>query len=248
MTMHAALNRGSMAEKGEAFFYAEMPAAAGDAPALQLAPFGGNYGQRSGPNWIAIAIIVGLHVAALVALVKLDIISIQKPVVHNLTVIDLAEPAPPPMDKPKPEKVVEKIEPVVVTPVAVVQTLAPPPPPIQVTNTPPPPRPVVVAAPAPPTGPVSVNNLDERLLSGNPPKYPMESRRKKEQGTVVLRLVIGTDGRIQDISIAQSSGFDRLDQAALSAVRGWRWQPVIQNGAAVPVRGTLPIPFVLATK
>ena len=246
MTMHAALNRGSMADSGEAFSFANLSLV--EAPVSTPAIADGGYGHRSGPNWVAIAIIVGFHMAALLALVKLDIISVQKPKTSNLVVFDIAAPAPPPMEKPQPEKVVEKIVPEVITPVAVVQTLAPPPPPIQVTNTPPPPKQIVVAQAAPPAGPVAVTNLDEHLISGNPPKYPMESRRKKEQGTVVLRLVIGIDGRVQDISIAQSSGFDRLDTAALSAVRGWRWQPVLQAGNPVAVRGLLPIPFVIAGK
>jgi len=249
MTMHAALNRGSTENSGEAFFFVEMPDVGREPLALPTATVtSSNYGERSGPNWIAIAVILALHVAALIALVKLDIITVQKPKAHNLVVFDLTEPAPPPVDRTEPKKVVEKVEAQVVTPVAIVQPVAPPPPPVQVTNTPPPSRPVVAAPAPPPSGPVAVTNLDERLIAGSPPKYPIESRRKKEQGTVVLRLIIGSDGRIQDISIAQSSGFDRLDKAALGAVRNWRWQPVLQNGVAVVVRGLLPIPFVLAEK
>lgn len=242
MTMHAALNRGSTAGAGEVFFFAEMPEAAIETQAPTIA--GGGYGQRSGPNWLAIAIIVGLHVIALVALVKLDIISVQKPKVVNLKVFDIAELAPPPMEQPKPEKVVEKVEPVVVTPVSIVQTLAPPPPPIQVTTTPPPPMPVVApaspkAAPAPTQA--ASTDLIEHRISGKAPGYPYESRRNKEQGTVSLRVIIGTDGRIVQISIAKSSGFDRLDKAALNAVKDWRWEPN-PNGDG----GIISIPFVLA--
>ncbi|TAK08863.1 MAG: energy transducer TonB, partial [Rhizorhabdus sp.] len=85
----------------------------------------------------------------------------------------------------------------------------------------------------------------ERMIEGRPPRYPLESRRRKEQGTVLLRLLIGTDGRVAQISIAQSSGFERLDQAALQAARSWRWQPMIRDGQPVEVRGVMPIPFVL---
>jgi len=249
MTMHAAVNRGSMAENGGARFFASVPDVANDvAPLIRREPESRVFSDHQGPNWPAIVTIVGLHLALLFALIKLDVIHVQKPQVHNLTVFDLSEPAPPPMIKPEPVKVVEKVVPKVLAPVAMVQTLAPPPPPVQVTNTPPPPKVVVVAPPAGPPAPTVVSNLDERRISGNPPRYPMESRRKKEQGTVVLRLVIGTDGRIENIGVAQSSGFDRLDQAALDAVRGWRWQPILQNGSAIPVRGVLSIPFVIAGK
>jgi periplasmic protein TonB len=47
------------------------------------------------------------------------------------------------------------------------------------------------------------------------------------------------------VSVARSSGFDRLDKAALDAVRRWRWSPTLRDGAPVSVRGTVDIPFVL---
>ncbi|TYC81558.1 energy transducer TonB [Novosphingobium sp. BW1] len=86
-----------------------------------------------------------------------------------------------------------------------------------------------------------------RMLSGNPPSYPYESRRKKEQGTVRLHLLLGTDGRVETIGIASSSGFARLDKAALKAVKHWRWEPVVRNGKPVRIEGELEIPFVLNT-
>lgn len=73
----------------------------------------------------------------------------------------------------------------------------------------------------------------------------MESRRKREQGTVVLSLTLSVDGGVSVISVAQSSGFDRLDDAALRAVRKWRWAPTVRNGQPVMVRGQVEIPFVL---
>lgn len=201
------------------------------------------YGADRNPNWSMIIGIVALHVVTLTALVKFDVIHIaekKKPLVVEL----IAEPPAPPADKPKPEPVVvEKVQPVVVTPQPIVQTIAPPPP-ITVTTTPPPPKQVTVAAPQP-TGPVMVGNLDEKLLEGSPPRYPMESRRKHEQGTVVVRLLIGADGRVTDISVVQSSGFNRLDQAALQAIRTWRWQPTIRDGQPVEIRGLYSMPFTL---
>ena len=240
--MHATLDRDAGAE-GHALFFADLPDSQAKAPAAAVVERSA-YGADRVPNWPMIAAIVALHFVAFYALVTFDVIHIaekKKPLVVDL----IAEPPAPPADKPKPEPVVvEKVQPVVVTPPPIVQTLAPPPPPIAVTSVPPPPRPVAVAAP-PPAGPVTVGNLDERLLEGKPPRYPMESRRKHEQGTVVVRLLIGTDGRVAEISIAQSSGFARLDQAALQAIRGWRWQPVIRDGQPVEVRGLYTMPFTL---
>ena len=50
---------------------------------------------------------------------------------------------------------------------------------------------------------------------------------------------------MESLSIAQSSGFARLDNAARDAVRGWRWKPVMRDGQPVRVKGVVEIPFVL---
>lgn len=86
------------------------------------------------------------------------------------------------------------------------------------------------------------------MIAATPPRYPQESRRKREQGTVLLLVLLAADGRVADVSISQSSGFDRLDKAALAAVRHWRWSPTRRGGAAVMVRGLVEIPFILQTR
>lgn len=83
------------------------------------------------------------------------------------------------------------------------------------------------------------------MISGGPPSYPVESRRKREQGIVELLLIVGLDGRVEDISVSRSSGFHRLDKAAMHAVRKWRWSPTLRDGVAARVRGIVEIPFVL---
>ena len=83
------------------------------------------------------------------------------------------------------------------------------------------------------------------MVSGKPPRYPIESRRKREQGTVVLALTLGIDGTVESIAINRSSGHARLDTAAFDAVRGWRWQPTIRGRQPVRVRGIVEIPFIL---
>jgi len=94
---------------------------------------------------------------------------------------------------------------------------------------------------------VQATDLMARMVAGKPPRYPIESRRKHEEGTVLLSLVLGLDGSVQRISIARSSGFERLDKAALQAVRDWRWQPMMRNGAPITVQGVVPITFELPT-
>ncbi|EQB31940.1 energy transducer TonB, partial [Sphingobium ummariense] len=106
-----------------------------------------------------------------------------------------------------------------------------------------PPAPVV-APPAPPST-VQGGDLASQMVAGKPPRYPVESRRKREQGTVVLSLTLGLDGAVEAIGVSHSSGFRRLDDAALDAVRRWRWKPMMRDGQPVRVRGVVEIPFVL---
>jgi protein TonB len=55
------------------------------------------------------------------------------------------------------------------------------------------------------------------------PTYPPTSRRLGEEGTVRLKVLVDERGRPQDVQIAQSSGFARLDDAAKYAVRRWKF-------------------------
>lgn len=208
----------------------------------EAAPASSAYGANRKPNWPAIVAIAAAHALLLIALVKFDVITV-KPKARPLTVIDIAAPAPPPADeppapKPEPVEVVSQI----VTPPPVVTTSIVSPPPLAVT---PPPQKAAPPLPAPPAGPVAIGNLEERLLEGEMPRYPFESRRRKEEGTTMLRLLIGTDGRVVDVSIAQSCGYARLDEAILKAARKWRWQPMVRNGAPVEVRGVMPFTWKL---
>ena len=65
------------------------------------------------------------------------------------------------------------------------------------------------------------------------PVYPRTSQRLGEEGTVVIRLLVHTDGSVSDLSIKHSSSHSRLDRAALKAVKHWRYQPATKNGIAI---------------
>jgi periplasmic protein TonB len=70
--------------------------------------------------------------------------------------------------------------------------------------------------------------------AGNqPPEYPLESRRRGEQGTVVIRLRIDAEGKVLAAEIASSSGHARLDRAALSALLRWVYRPAVRGGIRV---------------
>lgn len=99
-------------------------------------------------------------------------------------------------------------------------------------------------APAPHSGPVIhkpwiVNSRDCT------PRYPLESRRNGEEGEVVARMVIDVDGRGSQLRVIQSSGFARLDEAALEQFRCLRFLPGRIDGVPSPMSYDAPIRFVL---
>lgn len=68
------------------------------------------------------------------------------------------------------------------------------------------------------------------------PEYPASAKRLKQQGTVVMLLLVDVDGRVSDARLDESSGFDVLDQAAIrEALRSWRYQPGMKQGVVQPV-------------
>ena len=76
--------------------------------------------------------------------------------------------------------------------------------------------------------------------------YPPMSRRRGETGRVVLRVLIGPDGRAQQAHIQRSSGFDRLDEWALRATMDRvRFVPGTRNGVPEAMWFNVPINFVL---
>ncbi|HSD75260.1 MAG TPA: TonB family protein [Steroidobacteraceae bacterium] len=77
------------------------------------------------------------------------------------------------------------------------------------------------------------------------PGYPSASRRLREQGLVVLRVLVDERGRAQQLSVHESSGHERLDHAALDAVARAAFKPYIANGLAQRVYVLIPIEFAL---
>ena len=76
-------------------------------------------------------------------------------------------------------------------------------------------------------------SADADYLNNPAPPYPRQSRRLGEEGWVVLRVLIGLQGTAEQAEIRTSSGYDRLDQAALETVQRWRYVPGKRNGTAV---------------
>jgi periplasmic protein TonB len=74
----------------------------------------------------------------------------------------------------------------------------------------------------------------------------MSSRHLAEEGALLLNILVGPDGHVRDAKVSHSSGFERLDQAALSeAKQHWRLRPATRNGAAFEQWLTLRVVFRL---
>lgn len=96
------------------------------------------------------------------------------------------------------------------------------------------------------TGPVSLAaELRMACPQRTPPPYPPLSRRLGEAGKVVLRVELDETGRVSAAQVVSSSGFDRLDAAALAAVRTWRCRPALRDGQAVRAVAVQPFDFTL---
>ena len=77
-----------------------------------------------------------------------------------------------------------------------------------------------------------------------PPIYPPEAVAKGIEGTVQVRALIGTDGKVKDATVLKSAS-PSLDQAALDAARRWVFKPEKQKGRAVETWAIIPLHFVL---
>ena len=83
-------------------------------------------------------------------------------------------------------------------------------------------------------------------LDGPPaPSYPQSARSRRQQGKVIVRVVISPTGQPSSIDVLQPSGFDVLDRAALDAVRRARFRPYAENGVALEALVDIPFDFVL---
>ena len=93
--------------------------------------------------------------------------------------------------------------------------------------------------------PVQLPSSDADYLQNPPPPYPSLSKRLNEQGKTIIKVLIGADGLPQRAEIVRSSGFERLDQAALVTVMRWRYVPGKRGGVAEAMWFNVPINWVL---
>jgi len=160
-----------------------------------------------------------------------------------------AKPEPPKVVEPRPEP--PKPEPAKPAPPAPEA----PPKPAQAPATAPAPIPEPVSKPAPPPAPPSppqkrngVSISAGYRCSNAFPPYPTMSIRNHEQGTVILQVLVKSDGTAGSVEVKSSSGYPRLDEAASKAVKNWRFVAAVIDGKAVDETYEVPVPFKLQSE
>jgi protein TonB len=88
-------------------------------------------------------------------------------------------------------------------------------------------------------------DFNVRYFSNPKPDYPPQSRRLREQGLVKLRVHVSEEGSTREVMLHTSSGYERLDNAALDAVRRWRFRPAQRAGTPVAGWVVVPVRFEL---
>ena len=209
-------------------------------------------------KFFIVALVLLLHAAALWALqagLLRRVVEVFVPVVLAPTAVEPPKlqttPMPPPA--PEPQKPLAR-QPQPAVPPAPMPLAVPdaPPAPNAPTGVVAPPAPLppvaapvaVAAPPAPPAPPrIELPISDAAYLNNPKPAYPRMSMQQGEQGRVVLNVVIGADGNPKKVEIHQSSGFERLDRAAMVAVMRWRVVPGKRGGVPETMPMLVPLNF-----
>jgi periplasmic protein TonB len=98
---------------------------------------------------------------------------------------------------------------------------------------------------AAPTDAISDANL--QVTRRVEPNYPPASRRAGEQGIVVFNVLVDPSGHPQEVKVQTSSGYDRLDQAAMDAIRHWTFTPAVRDSQKVAAWTRVRVKFQLQT-
>lgn len=103
-----------------------------------------------------------------------------------------------------------------------------------------------VVEPIKPVGPVTLSSeLSLACPQRTPPSYPLVSRRMREHGRVVLHVELNETGQITKVKIKESSGYKKLDEAGLAAIKTWQCDAAMRDGKAVPAVALQPFDFIL---
>ena len=218
-----------------------------------------SFSSRSG----VLLTIIGLHGALLAyAVVSANHVAITPPQIPPVLMAQLitpqvvdkpSPPAPsvpkpptpkPPVAKPTPPAKVAVKEPTP-TPVVASEQAAPATPTVAAAA-----PPAAASAPAAPATPapaaaVSAPRFSAAYLNNPPPTYPPLARRMGDEGRVMLRVYVTPEGTAGEVRVHTSSGSSLFDEAALAAVKQWRFVPARQGENPVAAWVQVPIVFKL---
>lgn len=216
------------------------------------ARFPGTDTQRSlvGPA-LRFLVVLGLHAALVVWLlhVRQDLPELRLPERVFVRLVEATAAAPETPPEPVIEQPPQPVAPAVRAP-------APVKPPVRRAvrdseSRPPPALPQALESrmPAPRAVPVVTEaRFDADYLNNPPPVYPVLSRRRGEQGKVLLLVQVSAQGTAERVEIHAGSGHARLDSAALEAVKRWRFVPARRGDAAVAASVVVPVVFRLGSE
>jgi periplasmic protein TonB len=217
------------------------------------------------PSYLLLGAVILLHIAGMVLLVNSKTTPPEIKPVAPMMVSLVSNPVPEPevvpvvpvQPEPKPVvKPVVKQKPIVKekvpTPEPVVQqpVISEP---VNAPETPPTPEVVMPKAPvvaevpkvAPQPEVIEPPKFGVAYLNNPAPNYPSSSRRAGETGRVLLRVLVSTNGSAETVELENSSGFERLDEAAINAVKKWRFIPAKRSNQAVSAYVLVPVKFSL---
>lgn len=205
-----------------------------------------------------LALVAGAHVIIILALLSLKLVAAPLPEV--ITMVNIVMPSAPPQPKvipPKALPVSTKLQPQVMrkTSEPVMKTIAiasdtPSPVPAEEVSKPASTTSVSTSAntapaPAAPLAVPSAPRFDADYLDNPAPVYPPLSRRTNEEGKVLLRVFVEANGSPSRLEIQTSSGYERLDKAALAAVSRWKFAPARLGNDNIGAWVLVPIIFSL---
>jgi len=201
-------------------------------------------------SFIAVAL---LHLLALQAILSMAETAPAASADQPLYVEFITAPEPTPLQPPEPlpPHPPQPVEPPKPKPLITSKATEPAPNAIEAPAEPaePEPLPPIAAAPPPPgpaTEPVAEPpKFDLAYLNNPAPNYPKAASRMGQEGRVLLDVLVSAEGKVISLRIKRSSGFPRLDEAALNAVRGWKFKPSMRGDTAVEGQATVPIDFKL---
>src|SRR5690606_667498 len=98
--------------------------------------------------------------------------------------------------------------------------------------------------PRPPAAPTTtIPDREAAPLTRVEPEYPVAAYRRREEGTVLVAVLVSARGQPSELRVARRSGSRELDQAALEAVRQWTFEPAVRDGKPVESEVQVPVGF-----